>query len=112
MLAPLRPTALLRRCVDGWPCVIGDFRGRRMRKGSKIQQYLENHENCNFYYRALDRTTSRLCTICIVAPRAHTKSDSLSSRRRIADADATTARRALPRCACDDDACQGQQLSV
>ena len=31
MLAPLR------RCVDGWPCMIGDLRGRRMRTGSKIE---------------------------------------------------------------------------
>ena len=31
MLAPLR------RCVDGWPCMVDDLRGRRMRTGSKIE---------------------------------------------------------------------------
>ena len=31
MLAPLR------RCVDGWPCMVGDLRGRNMRTGSKIE---------------------------------------------------------------------------
>ena len=31
MLAPLR------RCVDEWPCMVGDLRGRRMRTGSKIK---------------------------------------------------------------------------
>ena len=31
MLAPLR------RCVDGWPCMVGDLRGRKMRTGSKIE---------------------------------------------------------------------------
>ena len=31
MLAPLR------RCVDGWPCMVGDLRGRKMRTGSKIK---------------------------------------------------------------------------
>ena len=30
MLAPLR------RCVDGWPCMVSDLRGRKMRTGSKI----------------------------------------------------------------------------
>ena len=29
--------ALLRRCVDGWPCMIGDLQGRKMRTGSKIK---------------------------------------------------------------------------
>ena len=31
MLAPLR------RCVDGWPCMVSDLRGRKMRTGSKIE---------------------------------------------------------------------------
>ena len=31
MLAPLR------RCVDGWPCMVGDLRGRKMQTGSKIE---------------------------------------------------------------------------
>ena len=31
MLAPLR------RCVDGWPCMVGDLRGRKMRTGWKIE---------------------------------------------------------------------------
>ena len=43
MLAPLR------RCVDGWPCMVDDLRGRRMRTGSKIEnpsttQYAESRE--------------------------------------------------------------------
>ena len=31
MLAPLR------RCVDGWPRMVGDLRGRKMRTGSNIK---------------------------------------------------------------------------
>ena len=31
MLAPLR------RCVDGWPCMVGDLRGRKMRTGSNFK---------------------------------------------------------------------------
>ena len=31
MLAPLR------RCVDGWPCMVGDLQGRRMQTASKIE---------------------------------------------------------------------------
>ena len=31
MLAPLR------RCVDGWPCMVGDLRGRKMRTGSNFE---------------------------------------------------------------------------
>ena len=27
----------LRRRIDGWPCMVGDLRGRRMRTGSKIE---------------------------------------------------------------------------
>ena len=43
MLAPLR------RCVDGWPCMVGDLRGRKMRTGSKIENlsttpYAESRE--------------------------------------------------------------------
>ena len=43
MLAPLR------RCVDGWPCMVDDLRGRRMRTGSKIEnpstsRYAESRE--------------------------------------------------------------------
>ena len=43
MLAPLR------RCVDGWPCMVGDLRGRKMRTGSKIEnpstsRYAESRE--------------------------------------------------------------------
>ena len=47
MLAPLR------RCADGWPCMVGDLQGHRMRTGSKIRARLstENHESYyNFYY--------------------------------------------------------------
>ena len=43
MLAPLR------RCVDGWPCMVGDLRGRKMRTGSKLEnpsttRYAESRE--------------------------------------------------------------------
>ena len=30
-------TTAARRCVDGWPCMVGDLRGRKMRTGSKIE---------------------------------------------------------------------------
>ena len=30
-------TTAARRCVDGWPCMVGDLRGRKMRTGSNFK---------------------------------------------------------------------------
>ena len=69
MLAPLR------RCVDGWPCMVGDLGGRRMRTGSKIKirarHDMRNHESYNFYYS----------TFCVISTVRHTSVGQKSGSR-------------------------------
>ena len=54
MLAPLR------RCVDGWPCMVGDLRGRKMRTGVENQK----SESYNFYYSTFCVNVNRAAYKC------------------------------------------------